>query len=137
MIKAGKIAVKRIKEFFKDGISFNQETTLCGAGILKNIKTAKNLGYKVILYYVGLDSVEIAKERVRNRVKNGGHGIPEEDIERRYNKSFERLTEILPLCDIAELYDNTERIIKIARIQNGVCIEKVNDVPKWAENILT
>lgn len=44
VIKAGKIAIKKIEENFSKGISFNQETTLCGASIIKNIQKAKNWG---------------------------------------------------------------------------------------------
>ena len=52
--KAGKQAVKMINEYFNNGITFNQETTLCGNNILKNIKKAKELGYYVELHYVGV-----------------------------------------------------------------------------------
>jgi len=69
---AGKIAIKRIAEYFEKGISFNQETTLCGKCIIRNIMKAKSLGYFVELHYVGVDSVEIAKERVKHRVSQGG-----------------------------------------------------------------
>ena len=47
VIKAGKIAVKKIDEYFKEGCSFNQETTLCGRSIIKNINKAKELGYSI------------------------------------------------------------------------------------------
>ena len=69
VLKAGKIAVKQIKEFFDKGKSFNQETTLCGYSIIKNVKKAKQLGYEVELYYVGLASAELAKKRVEQRVR--------------------------------------------------------------------
>lgn len=63
ILKAGKIAVGLINEYFSDGVSFNQETTLCGKTIEKNIQKAKKLGYIVELHYVGVDSVDIAKSR--------------------------------------------------------------------------
>ena len=50
---AGKIAVKKIAEYFGNGISFNQETTLCGKLIIRNIMKAKSLGYFFELHYVG------------------------------------------------------------------------------------
>ena len=68
LFKAGKMAVSRISDYFSKGITFNQETTLCGKAILKNIKKAKELGYFVELHYVGVDNVDIAKERVRHIV---------------------------------------------------------------------
>ena len=76
VISAGKVAVKLIDQYFTEGISFNQETTLCGRSVIKNIRRAKALGYIVELHYIGVDSVETAKQRVKNRVEKGGHGIP-------------------------------------------------------------
>lgn len=136
VIKAGKIAVRKWKSFIEEGISFNQETTLCGRSILRNIHMAKEAGYYIELYYIGVDSVEIAKERVRLRVLAGGHGIPEQDIEKRYQESLTQLREILPLCDLAVLYDNTEAFFKIADFENGVCTGKVSGLPLWVKGIL-
>jgi len=84
VMAAGKIAVKRISQYFDEGITFNQETTLCGKSIINNIEKAKKRGYFIELHYIGVESVDIAKERVLERVKQGGHGIAEKDIERRY-----------------------------------------------------
>lgn len=50
-----------------DGITFNQETTLCGKSIIKNILKAKELGYFIELHYVGVESAQIAKDRVKHR----------------------------------------------------------------------
>ena len=117
--KAGKMAVKQIKEYFDDGISFNQETTLCGHSIFRNIEKAKRLGYVVELYYVGLDSAELAKSRVAQRVRDGGHGIPPEDIERRYTESLENLKKVIPECDCVNIYDNTKSFRMIASFVHG------------------
>lgn len=73
-LQAGKQAVRLIRDYIEQGVDFNQETTLCGHSILKNIEVAKKRGYKVVLKYIGIESVNIAKERVRYRVKKGGHG---------------------------------------------------------------
>ena len=62
VLTAGKIAIKQIETYFDQGISFNQETTLCGASIIKNIHKAKSLGYYVLIHYVGVETVDIAKE---------------------------------------------------------------------------
>lgn len=75
----------------ENGESFTQKTTLCGHSILKNIDAAKQLGYEVEVYYVGLASPELAKQRVEQRVRDGGHGISPKDIERRYGESLQNL----------------------------------------------
>lgn len=67
---------------FLEEKSFNEETTLTGKTILKIIDKAKDLGYKIHLYYIGIDNPEIAKERVKNRVTRGGHGISPDVIKK-------------------------------------------------------
>ena len=80
--EAGKAAVRKIHYLFEEEQSFNQETTLCGKAIQRYINIARSKGYSVEMHYVGLSSVDIAKERVAHRVSVGGHGIPEKYIEK-------------------------------------------------------
>lgn len=131
VITAGKIAVGMIENFFSEEISFNQETTLCGKSILKNISRAKSKGYFVELHYVGVDTVEIAKERVRMRVERGGHGIPEKDIERRYVETFANLKFVISKCDIVSFYDNTEVFRRFAIYKAGVPVRMSQKIPYW------
>ncbi len=130
-IRAGRISVERINQHFLKGESFHQETTLCGKTILKNIRKAKELGYYVELHYVGVDTAEIAKERVRERVARGGHGIPEKDIERRYTESLQNLKVILPVCNLTACYDNTEYFRRFAIFRCGVPARISLHTPKW------
>lgn len=133
VIAAGKIAVKRISQYFSENITFNQETTLCGKTILRNIRFAKEKGYFIELHYVGVETVELAKERVHTRVLRGGHGIPEHDIEKRYTETFLNLKNILPLCDLAAFYDNTEVFRRFAIYKNGVPARISHNIPEWFE----
>ena len=67
--------MKIYKKIYSEGISFNQETTLSGKSIISNIKLAKEKGFYVTMNYIGVKSVDIAKERVAIRVRKGGHGM--------------------------------------------------------------
>ena len=136
VIKAGKIAVKKIEEYFRNGISFNQETTLCGNSIINNIIKAKNLGYKIEVHYIGVESIEIAKERIAYRVEHGGHGIPNADVERRYYESFEHLRKIMNICDVVILYDNTEAFNRFAIFHNGEAVMLSKELPDWYDKYL-
>ena len=136
VFKAGKMAVKRIMQYFDEGITFNQETTLCGQTIIRNILKAKELGYFIELHYVGVDSVEVAKDRVKYRVQQGGHGIPESDIEKRYEETFERLNCILKECNLIAFYDNTESFRRFAICKNGELVRISHNVPKWFSKVL-
>lgn len=131
VVKAGKIAVQEICKAFDEGATFNQETTLCGNSIIRNINKAKKLGYIIELHYVGVDSVEIAKERIAYRVAKGGHGIPDADVERRYLESIKALGKIINLCDLVVLYDNTEAFNRFAIYKNGRVIITSEEVPAW------
>ena len=136
VVKAGRIAVQMIQDYFESGRTFSQETTLCGHSIISNIEKARKLGYEIELHYVGVDSVQIAKDRVAYRVAHGGHGIPEADIERRYSESLERLMQILPICKLAVLYDNSKYFRNFATFQYGKAIIITNDiVPEWYKRI--
>lgn len=136
VMKAGKIAIKMIEEYFQEGCTFNQETTLCGKSILKNIEKAKKLGYSIEVHYVCVDSIEIAKERIRNRVSNGGHGIPDRDVERRYGESIQNITSVLKQCERVTFYDNTDYFKRIAFYYDGEFEVMSEEVPKWLKAIV-
>ena len=87
-IKAGKEYFKRLKIFFDDNKSFAVESTLSGNNIVKIINTARVKNYKIILVYSFLQNCTTCIERVKKRVENGGHNVPEADISRRYYKSI-------------------------------------------------
>ncbi len=133
VMKAGKIAVSKIAQYFEEGITFNQETTLCGKTILNNIAIAKKRGYFIELHYIGVESVEIAKARVAARIKQGGHGIETKDIERRYVDTFKNLNSVLPEIDLAAFYDNTVGFHRFAIYKSGKLVRISHDVPKWYE----
>ena len=103
--RAGKRAVAEIKACLQKRIDFHQETTLGGQTVLHTAKKAKAMGYTVHLWYIFLDDVELAKQRVRTRVAHGGHGISGEIIERRSITSLKTLKSLIPLCDEVWLYN--------------------------------
>ena len=135
-IKAAKIAIKLRNHCFEEGKSFNEETTLTGKTILKTIDRAKELDYKIYLYYIGVDSPEIAKERVRNRVLKGGHDISSEVIEKRYYESLENLKKIISKCDYVDIYDNTDIYKLVFSFANNEIIENSISSSKWAKEAI-
>lgn len=106
-IQAGRATLLKIDEMIDTRQSFIFETTLSSNQSLRMMRAAKAAGFKVGLYYVALDSVETNVERVRQRVLKGGHDIPEENIRRRHDGSFEKLTEALRIADEVLLIDNS------------------------------
>lgn len=134
--KAARMIIQKIDYNFENGVSFTQETTLCGKSILRNIERAKQLGYSVEMHYVGLDSADTAKQRVKNRVEHGGHGISDEDIDRRYVETINNMKLVLPQCDLAAVYDNTEAFKRFAIFKSGKCVRISNRIPEWYQCIM-
>lgn len=135
-IQCGKEAVKLIKEYISKGISFNQETTLCGKSISRNIIKAKEQGFYITMNYIGVETPEIAEDRVKHRVENGGHGIPSDTINRRYYESIKNLKEIIAVCNEINIYDNTEIFKEVAFFSDGKLIWKELNTPKWFKEVL-
>ena len=137
---AGKKTVQLLKKSILEGKSICQETTLTGNSIIKNIVDAKSKGYFIKIYYMGLESADLAISRVQKRVEEGGHGISEEDIRRRYDVSMRNLISVLPYCDKLYVYDNSCENCKPKRIliANFESSEKNinNEIPEWGKNIV-
>ncbi len=87
-ISAGKEYFKKLDLFLKLQKSFAVESTLSGNNIKRIIKKAENQNYKIVLVYSFLQNCTTCIERVKKRVENGGHNVPEADIIRRYYKSL-------------------------------------------------
>jgi predicted ABC-type ATPase len=107
-IDAGRLMLKQIDRLIQKKADFAFETTLATKSYSKTIDRAKKEGYKVTLLYFWLDSIELAKERVKTRVYEGGHNIPEKVIERRYNAGLHNLIKMyIPICDYWMIFDNS------------------------------
>ncbi len=130
-IYAGRTAMAMITEFIEKGTSFHIETTLPGAAIIRQIKAAKAQGFTVVLYFVGIDRLQVALDRVHLRMANGGHGIADEFIIKRYAQLNGNLRQILPLCDSAILFDNTVKFRQIAIMESKRLIDCDSDLPYW------
>lgn len=105
---AGRIMLRRIDDLMEMETSFSFETTLAAKSYHQLIHRAKEKGFKIVLLFFWLRSIELAKARVATRVKEGGHNIPPDVIERRYKSGITNLFHIyLPLVDEWIVYDNT------------------------------
>jgi len=130
-IEGGKIALHRIQECLEDGISFTQETTLAGYKTEHTAVKAKELGYFVRLYYIGLDTPEECLKRIANRVARGGHDIGEVDVRRRFTERWKTVKKILPYCNEARFFDNNNGYVEVAEFTDGVLIFKDESQPGW------
>jgi len=120
--EAGRIMLHRVEELLRRGETFALETTLATKIYQQKIRAAQQQGYAVTLLYFWLSSPELAQERVKTRVREGGHSIPPDVIERRYWQGINRLfNSYLPLVDEAAIYDNSngEPILLARKLADG------------------
>ncbi len=132
-------------------LDFAFETTLGGKTITNLLDEALAEGIEVRIWYVGLDSVERHIARVRSRVAQGGHDIPEEKIRERYTQSRLNLIRLLPRLTELLLYDNSEEADPrtgtpgtapepglVLHLVRGKVREtcELTRVPEWAKPIL-
>ena len=105
--QAGRIMLQRIDELLPQKVDFAIETTLSTRSYVQLVRRAQALGYKVHLIFFFLENEEQAIARVAQRVSNGGHGIPEEDIRRRFTRGIYNLINLyMPICDSVLVYNN-------------------------------
>jgi predicted ABC-type ATPase len=108
-IKAGKLMLKTIDELVGRKESFSIETTLSGHGYARAIPTWREMGYHVKLFFLQLPNVEMAIDRVAERVQQGGHHIPEATIRRRYDAGLKNFHQTYKhLVDVWLHYDNAD-----------------------------
>lgn len=108
IIEAAQIATKQREEHLKTMEEFCFETVLSTDRNLKLLKKAKELGYFIRCYYILTADPTINICRVKSRVAEGGHDVPEEKILSRYEKALTLIKDVVAVCDICHIYDNSE-----------------------------
>ncbi len=107
--EAGRIMLARLHQLASEKMNFAFETTLASKTFATWIKSLKKQDYAFHLIYLWLESPELAITRVAERVKLGGHSIPEETIRRRYQGSLNNFFNLYqPITDSWQFYNNTE-----------------------------
>jgi predicted ABC-type ATPase len=107
-IEASKLLLARVHECCRRGESFGLESTLSGKSHLKLICGWHDQGYRVILHFLRLASAELAVDRVRLRVEQGGHSVPEDVIRRRYERGLANLPLYQQVVDEWKLWDTSQ-----------------------------
>lgn len=108
-IEAGTVVIKKIEQLLESKTDFAVGTTLSTKMFAKTIEKARQLGYTITLLYFWLDSIELAVERVKIRVTEGGHNVPPSTIARRYLSGLKNLFNLyIPICDYWMIFDNSK-----------------------------
>ncbi len=107
-IRAGRLMIEEIESHVRQKESFAFETTLAGRRYARMIPQWQGIGYRIKLVFLYLKEAKIAIERVRVRVRQGGHDVPEDVIRRRYEAGWRNFQQVYKrLVDTWVLYDNS------------------------------
>lgn len=87
-VEAGKELLRRLDAHVTRGDSFALETTLASKAHARRIPNWRQRGYHVVLYFIEVESADLAIQRVAHRVARGGHDVPETDIRRRFQRGL-------------------------------------------------
>lgn len=106
-LEAAQLAEKQREEHIERSSEFCFETVLSTQRNIKLLKKAKKKGYFIRCYYVLTADPMINVWRVKSRVESGGHDVPEEKIIQRYDKALELIKDLVKICDVCHIYDNS------------------------------
>ena len=115
--------------------SFTFETVMSAPDKVTLLEKAQQLGYRTYLYYIATDDPDINISRVRSRVKQGGHDVPEDKIVSRYARSLDLLMDAIRHSNRAYIFDNStheQARTWLAEVTNGKILEmKTDQMPAW------
>jgi predicted ABC-type ATPase len=131
-LAAGKIMLARVKELAANRKSFAFETTLASRSFAPWIRELIKTGYLFHLFYLWLPTADIAVARVAERVRRGGHNVPEPDIRRRYLSGLQNFfTLYSPLAATWRIYDNCQWGPSLIAAGGLECATRITDAEKW------
>jgi len=132
-IEAGRMMLKKVNENIELKQDFAFETTLSSRTFRNTILKAKEFGFETTLVFFWLNSVNLAYNRVKTRVLEGGHDVPEKIICRRYFSGIKNLFNIyIPVCDYWMIFDNSQ-MLSSELIAEGIVSKesKIKNITKF------
>ncbi|MDB5312497.1 MAG: Zeta toxin family protein [Gemmataceae bacterium] len=130
-VKAGRIMLDHLRDLAVRRCSFAFETTLSARTYAPWLGELRQAGYAVHLFYYWLDSPRLAINRVAERVRAGGHHVPEDTIRRRYSRSVQNFLELYrPVVSTWQVYDNSNGRSRLIAFNNSF-FDTVLDPDRW------
>ena len=113
--KAAMFVEKKRYDSINSRSDFSFETVLSSDYSMNILREAKKEGYFIKCVFVLTSNPDLNVLRIRSRVEQGGHDVEKETVKKRFNKSLENIKELMSLCDILHVYDNTDSPCRIIR----------------------
>lgn len=118
-------------------ISFSFETVFSHPSKLDLITLAHQNNYKVYLYFIGTETPIMNLERVKDRVKKGGHFVDKEKIEKRYFLTMDLLIDMLKEVDETYLWDNSGKKHEyVGNVKDGILNLELLNIPTWIDTYI-
>ena len=132
-LEAGRVMLRRLKELAQLRSSFAFESTLASRSFAHWIADLRGQGYEFALLFLWLPGADHAVARVAERVRSGGHDVPEEVVRRRYFAGLRNFFELYqPLTDMWRCYDNSlPSVPHLIASGNGRIVTDVADITRW------
>ena len=109
-MEAALLAEEQREQHLADMREFCFETVMSTQRNLILLKRAKEKGYFIRCYYILTADPMINVYRVKSRVVEGGHDVPEDKIVTRYERALALVKEVVDVCDVCHIYDNSELV---------------------------
>jgi predicted ABC-type ATPase len=136
-ISAGREVLLRSAEYLRAAESFAIETTLAGNWTSDTIRGALERSFFTRLFYICLDNPERSIQRVRERVAQGGHDVPDADVRRRYARSLSNARRLIPIVHQALVFDNSGAEPRpVFEMRRGQLRNADDEIPTWATTLL-
>ena len=136
-LEAGKKAIAERERLLAAGADFALDTTLAGHRELAFMRRAAEQGYKVNLIFVCLKNPILCQLRVAQRVASGEHGVPPDEIARRYERSLAHLAVACQRSDRVLVLDNTgQKPRLLLSSEQGRVKYLSNNLPLWARKAI-
>ncbi|PHZ83864.1 zeta toxin family protein [Paremcibacter congregatus] len=132
--KAAEIAEQRRQELLANKKSFITETTFSHSSKLKLITEAKASGFQIVVVHINVHSPNLSVARVKSRVEEGGHNVPEEKIRQRYERNQELIRRAVLEADKVFIYDNSRwnKSLEVSvGFDQGKIVKTSDNIPKW------
>ena len=126
-IKAGRLVLQQIDEYSNQGIDFAFETTLSGKSYSTRLTDLKQKDYSIHLFFLWVPSAGLSISRIKERVREGGHHVPSNDVRRRFKRSIENFLHLYePLLDSWMMFDNSQIIPQLIAKRSSNQIEIID-----------
>ena len=139
-VRAMQIAERSRKEYVRHGQPFSFETVFSNPDKLKFLRFAKAYGFHIVVIYITAADPSINVRRVRRRVSEGGHDVPEDKIRARYERSMRLMPEVISFADEAEVYDNSvdeaAPVLVFKKMPSGTMFGTMKQDQNWLRDYL-